>query len=382
MSDDLDLPMPDLDPPPGMPSWRVRASAFRDPVTDAEKIADLLSLPLADAQRLAMGGVFQLSPGASWKEADGVAELLRGLGAKVSVEDANALAPGTRAPSPLSSMPPSHARASSAPPSELASSSPPRSQPPSPVEADRAERSFWAEVGWSFLAPVLGRGSWLILGCGAMGGGAVVLYHLPLIHLKLIGALGLGLAGVGLLTEIFARLAQAASSREPGESPSPHFDPPDMTSLFLRGLFTAIVLALLVGGLAALGGAGLPLIGVGALALLAWAFWPMGLAVQCIAGRLTGIFDVFAVVRGVAAAPLEYAAVVAASFVVLGAMSLALGGATLAMVASDGATSILVAVLLPFLYFCLLGYLHGVLGYLMGALVAAKSEGFEFLIES
>jgi len=361
MESDL-LPEPASSEPPKTPSWRVRASAFRDPVRDSERVADALRLPLEDAQRQVVEGMFPLDAGARRADADWVAEQLRALGAKAVVEDG---------------------RAPSTPPRPVASTEPP---PPEPVESPEeppldARPSFWREAPWALVAPVLGRGAWLLLACGLLGAASFVVVSLPGLLSRLLLGATLGLAGVGALTEIFGRLAQAASGREDGEAPDVTFAPPPFTTLIFRGLFTSGLLALFAGLLFALARARFPALTLGLLTALAWAYWPMGLAVQGISGELTRILDVVAVVRGVVRAPLEYLAVVAASGLVWVGIGLAAGGALVSIVIGGIDTPLATGATLAFVGFVLIGYLHGVLGYLMGALIATKEEAFLFLRE-
>jgi hypothetical protein len=356
-----DLPVPDLDDSPGRSdgsTWRVQARAFRDPVGDAERLAAAFGLELSDAQHLVASAPVIVRERVRREEADRIAAILTGLGARAVVEDT--------APAP------------SAIPSPRTASAP----DPAPTDDEDAwDRSFWSELPTAFVAPVLGKGALAIAGCGALGAATwLVLAYAPGIA-KLGVGFALGLVTLGIVIEVFAKLAQAAVSREEGALPVPQLGMPEATALAVRGLATLAVLALF-GALAWLvAQTGVTPIASVALALLFSAYWPLGLAIQGISGRFTGIIDVVAAARCIAIAPLEYAAVVVVSLVLLIGLSAGVAaGGVLTAGASDSvfATGLAVA----FLYFAALSYAHGVLGYAMGALVAAKEERFAFLLDS
>lgn len=353
-----DLPVPDLDGPP-QPSdgatWLVQARAFRDPVGDAERVAAALGLHLSAAQRLVASAPVVLRERVRREEAERVAAILTGLGAKVVVEN---VAPPSSVPSP---------GAASA---------------PAPLADDDGawERSFWSELPTAFVAPILGKGALGIAACGALGAATwLVLAYVPGIAKLGVGFV-LGLVTLGITIELFAKLAQAAVSREKGALPAPQLGMPEASALAVRGLATLVVLALF----GALGWlvtqAGVSALSSVALALAFCAYWPLGLAIQGISGRFTGVFDVMAAARCVAIAPLEYTAVVLVSLVLLIGLSVGVvAGGVLTAGASESAFATGLAV--AFLYFAALAYGHGVLGYAMGALVATKEERFAFLLD-
>ncbi|MCC6875553.1 MAG: ribosomal protein L7/L12 [Sandaracinaceae bacterium] len=359
-------------------TWRVRASAFRDPVGDAERVAAALGIELASAQQLVASAPVLIGEGSTRAEAEQIAASLRGLGARVRIEDASQdVLPSSDPPPGSRSGPPS--------------APPPRPSPYPPSALDRAledapSRSFWVEVPIAFLAPLLGRGWLAILGCGAVGSAMLLAINIPGLIVPVAAFLGLLFVGTGTIAELFTRLAQAAMAREPGRLPEPNVAIPDATTLALRGLVTVLVLlalgTLVVAAAYWLLAAGAPPIVLLPLAFAPYFYWPMGLTVQAVSGRLTGVIDFVAVVRGIAAAPLEYLAVVVASFLLLVGMTLALAGAalggTLAATALEAPT--LVVYVVAFAYLAALAYIHGVLGYLMGALVASKEDRFDFLV--
>lgn len=358
-----DLPLPDLDgggPSSSSATWRVRASAFRDPVGDAERVAVALGLELSEAQRLVASAPVFVGEGSRREEAERIAAALAGLGAKVVVEDASA---------PRSAPPPASGPRSTAPS---------RAQESSEDDAEW-ERSFWAELPMAFLAPVLGMGVLPILGAGVLGVlGWFVLLYVPG-FVKLFAGVAAILTGVGLVIEVFAKLAQAAHGRDRGSLPAPHFAMPELSALALRGLTTVIVLVVFGAMLWFVAQSGIAVLTL-AVALLIGAYWPLGLAIQGVSGRFFGIFDLPAAVRSIAIAPLEYLAVVGVSYVLLVGLSFALAyGGMLAVGAIEA--PVIMEIVVAFLYFAALTYAHGVLGYAMGALIAAKEERFAFLVE-
>lgn len=350
-----DLPVPDLD---GSRTWRVRASAFRDPVGDAERVAVALGLDLAEAQRLVASAPVVIGKDMAREEAERIASALAEIGAKVLLEDATAAAPRAIA-STQSSRPPS------------------RNDSPAADEDDPPARSFWAELPMAFFAPLLGRGALAIAGCGCSGTFAWLLAaYVPGI-LKLAGVTALVLITLGMIMEIFAKLAQAAASRDPGALPAPHIRMPEKSELFVRGLSTVLVLVVFGTLFWLVSQAGLPPFFHVVVAVAIGAYWPMGLAIQGVSGRFLGVFDVLSAARSIAIAPLEYGAVVVVSCLLLVSLALVvvLGGAV-----AFASGSAVFAIPLVFLYFGALTYVHGVLGYAMGALIASKEDRFEFLV--
>lgn len=379
MTDSLpipELPVPDLEDPPSG-TWRVYARAFRDPVGDADRVAVALGLALDDARRLVASAPAVICERVRRSEAERIAALLEAFGAKVLVEDERG----------------AHAEPSTQPsiqPSPITQPSPTTQPPPhiAPVvEHGDLARSFWVELPLAFIAPVLGKGALLIAGAGLLGALALfIALFVPMLFVKIAGAILLGTVGLGILVEVFAKLAQAASHREPGTLPVPQLGMPDRATLTMRGFSVVAVLAL-VGALAyALGKDG-SRIGPSALALFFAAYWPLGLAIQGITGRFIGIFDVLAGARVIAAAPVEYAVVVVLSYALLLGLSLVVyvGGmltlVTTAVLAGANVAIAAGAFVILFLYFAGLTYAHGVLGYAMGALVSSKEERLAFLVE-
>lgn len=374
MTPDLPLPELPLDPTPPRSSspsdstWLVRVSAFRDPVAASAQLAMLLRLDLERARMIAMNAPGVLIAGVDRIRAEQIAAAVRTLGVKARVEDA-------LDPRPLSSFPP-----------------PPSRRPPAPPaptrEAPTDRGGFWGQVPVAFVAPFLGQGPLLLLAAGCAGLAVMASLLIPFfVVYKLIAGAFFGLVALGVVYETFDRLAQSATLREDGEwAGTPISRLPSMGALCWRGLAVSFVSTLLWVAL----GAVAPLLAdwrlIGGLLLLSYLYWPMALTVMSIRGTVFGLLDLPAIVRGVAAAPLEYLTVCVTSFAalagttvaILAAMGISAGAG---MVADLGLLGAGVAVFVAaFAYYAGVAYLHGVLGYLMGSLVRSKSERFEFLL--
>ena len=375
----LDLPMPDFDsePAPAAPpvarargTCSVHVRSFRDPVAAIEPVARLLAIDESTAAMRVAGAPFVIREGTDPADAAALVETLVALGAVAYVED---MATAARSPSMapaagLSSAPPSHPSA-----------------PPRPSAVEQAEAGFeddrghfWREAPIAFLAPFLGRGALLLLAAGAAGGFTGLVSNAPGIF-ALALTFALLVASLGILTETFGKLAQAAAGREPGEAPSPDFGLPDFSTLFFGGLVTLVAAGLL---------AGVPFVVYRstqstdltlASALLPYVYWPMALTVQGISGRVSGLFDLVSVLRGIFAAPLEYLVVAVTSFGLVAAVPVAVGVSLIAVADSD--LIALFTVIVGFVAFASLAYLHGVIGYLMGALIRSKPSKFAFMLQ-
>ncbi|MEZ4340644.1 MAG: hypothetical protein R3B82_28825 [Sandaracinaceae bacterium] len=236
------------------------------------------------------------------------------------------------------------------------------------------------------MAPFLGRGSLLLLAAGIAGVVVAFVTVAPGLFIKLGVVLAMQLTAFGLFVEVFDRLAQAAIFRdEDSWLPEPTSDLPDVKVLFWRGLANLFAFGVLA----------VPAVLVAiylrsataaiACQVLLFVYWPMGLTVHSVSGRMTGALDVVAVGRGILTAPLEYLAVCVLTFA-------AIGGSTAVVIAIVGASALAASVsgpgigtnaallaVISFVWFAAIAYFHGVLGYLMGALVRSKGEAFEFL---
>ena len=353
-------------------TYRVRVGAVRDPVALAAGLAEVLAVDLATAQRIAVNAPGVLLSEVTQPRALQVAAQVRRLGAHAAVEDAEAAVKdsaetsGGRAPAP-----PSVGMAQSDGGEEV-----------------WHEDDFWEQAPIAFIAPVLGKGSVLLAACGGIGVAVGVGAVIPGGLLKLGGVFGLQLVAFGLFMETFNRLAQAAIYREVGQRlPEPISSMPSMSELFWRGVLNAAVLFVLAipGGAVAFYTRNL--FAIAAAQLLLFCYWPMALTVQSVSGRLAGPLDAIAVARGIAVAPLEYAVVCALVFLAIVAsagVALALTGAG-ALAVGGGEAGLgggaLMVTLVSFVWFAAVGYFHGVLGYLMGSLVRAKSDAFDFLLK-
>lgn len=387
-----DLPLPDLDlddaalhgaAPASTNPWRVQIGAIRDPVESAPALASILGVDQATAARIAMNAPGVALTGAARETAERVAAQIEALGIKATAQEEGARR--------LPSSPP---RGDVALPLPGPASAPPvHSSRPPPHAVARAAGSgpgiaFWPQAPVAFMAPFLGKGSLLLLGAGFAGIGVAFVAVAPGIFIKIGVLLAMQLTAFGLFVEVFDRLAQAAIYRdEEAWLPEPSGDLPDAKTLFWRGVVNLFAFGILsVPGLMAAyytRSVGVAIAGQ----VLLFMYWPMGLAVHSISGRLTGALDVVSVVRGIIAAPLEYLTVCVLTFA-------AIAGSTAVVIAVTGASAlgaglmggglgagIALIALVAFLWYAAIAYFHGVLGYLMGALVRSKSEAFEFLQE-
>ncbi len=378
-----DLPLPDLDdpppPPPAAGAYRVQVGAIRDPVGSAPALARILGVDLPTAQRIAVNAPGVLVAGLARIAAERVARDVEALGIRARVEEEGA-------PSrPLSGRPeaPSSVRPgapSSRPPAALAAA--PAASGSGPGDG------FWLQAPVAFVAPLLGKGSLLLAAAGFTGLGAAVIAAAPGLFIKIGIVLALQLVALGIFIEVFNRLAQAAIYRDDDAwLPEPISELPDMKTLFWRGVVNLVVLALL-GTPAVLVALKLDNAAVAiGIQIALFVYWPMALTVQSISGRLTGALDFLSVGRGIVAAPLEYLTACVLTFAAIAgstALVLAIAGASVMAVASAGGgfgSGFAVYCVVSFAWFTAIAYFHGVLGYLMGALVRSKRAAFEFLTE-
>jgi hypothetical protein len=247
--------------------------------------------------------------------------------------------------------------------------------------------SFWARIPVSFVAPFMGRGWLLLAATGATGAVGLTVLLLPGFLLRLIMGLGLTTAAVGMLASVFGQVAQAALADDgDGDVEVSDVRVPHPVDLMASGALSLIV-AILVFGMPywlATRGVAPPI--VFASLAIPYLYWPMALTVRGISGRVGGVFDVLSIVRGILAAPVGYLVVALISFAGLTGLSLAMAAtaalAAVSMSVSDGG-SVIAAIFtmggLGFVLFAGLAYVHGVVGYLMGALVAANEKRFAFL---
>lgn len=377
-----DLPLPDLDfdlPEPPAPAasdgtFSVHIGAIRDPVDAAPQIASILGVDAGTAARLCVAAPGTLVSDLSRGEAERVTAAIRALSIPAQVE---------RSTAPARSAPRSDRPAPSAPPSYSARA----------VDADletRRDPSFWPQAPVAFLAPFLGRGALLLLAAGATGVLTIAVAAAPGFLLKLGALVFVAFVGVGVNFETFNRLAQAAVSRDEDSGlPEPHSDLPGLSELFFRGLLLLGVGALLwaIPGLIGWGtGSRAAFLAASSVLML---YWPMALTVMSVSGRALGAVDFPVVVRAIVVAPLEYAAVcvltlgaiLASTFGVV----MASGVGAMALGTSSAEPGILSSLALMafvlFLWYAGVAYFHGVMGYLMGALIRSKGERYHFLME-
>lgn len=388
-----DLPLPDLEldevalhgaAPASAPPWCVQIGAIRDPVESAGPLAEILGVDLGTASRIAVNAPGMALSGVPRAQAERVAQQIEGLGIEARAE-AEGAPPAPSAPPGPSSFAP--AAPVSHRPEPMAPTAPARSRESS--GASGPGDSFWAQTPVAFMAPFLGKGSLLLLAAGVAGVGVAFITVAPGLFIKLGVVLALQLTAFGLFVEVFDRLAQAAIYRnEDRWLPEPTSDLPDAKVLFWRGLVNFIAFGILAVPSVLVA---IYLRSVGAVIacqVLLFLYWPMGLTVHSISGRMTGALDILSVFRGISAAPLEYLTVCVLTFA-------AIGGSTAVVIAVTGASALaagltgggigtgaIVVAVLAFAWYAAIAYFHGVLGYLMGALVRSKSESFEFLQES
>jgi len=369
------------------PSFRVRVGPVRDPVATAPALVDILGVDLPTAQKIAVNAPGVILSQVARPEAEKTASALEALGLRATVEDEST------PERPVSERPPSlrppSLRPSARPPSER----PPGSTGPGIDALDREPGTgpgdgFWVQAPVAFVAPVLGRGPWLLVVSGMAGVGVGLMVMVPGLLLKLGALIGVQLVAFGIFVEIFDRLAQAATFRDDDAwLPEPRSELPNATALFYRGVVNVLVFAMLAAPAVAFAiytrSATLALVAQVAL----FVYWPMALTVQSLSGRLAGPLDVVSVLRGIIAAPLEYLCVclltfgaIAGSTFVVAALT---GAGALALGASGGGLGSGAAFYMgvAFVWYAAIGYFHGVLGYLMGSLVRSKSERFTFLEE-
>jgi len=387
-----DLPLPDLDldldlPEPPAPAasagrFSVHIGAIRDPVDAAPQIASILGVDAATAARLCVAAPGTLVSDLPRAEAERVAGAIRALAIPARVEGSppTGSAPPSQRPRPASAHP-----APSAPPPGR------HSGRAHDLELDHGEPpSFWPQAPVAFLAPFLGKGALLLVAAGVTGVLTVAVAAAPGLLLKLGALVFVAFVGLGLHFETFNRLAQAAMARdEDAWLPDPQSDLPGLSALFFRGLLLMAVGALLAVVPVLVGwgtrDAAATLAAVSVLQL----YWPMALTVMSVSGRALGALDFPVVLRAIVVAPLEYIAVCALTLgAIVGstlAVGMASGAGALALGAADSQPGVLSGLTLlafmSFLWFAGIAYFHGVMGYLMGALIRSKGERYHFLME-
>ncbi|MEM1418405.1 MAG: hypothetical protein AAGH15_26155, partial [Myxococcota bacterium] len=315
-------------------------------------------------------------------------------------------APGSYAPGPQG--PGSHAPGPLAPGSYAPGQQAPSSYAPGPYapgppgaapaleEAPRvvviggeSHPGFWPRLPTAFLVPFRGGAAQLVFGVAAITtAGFVALGLLPAIGFlafaKLVLSFAFGTAAVGAHAHVFTRFALAGMHDEGGAPPEVSPAWPSFSTLYYRGLSLVGLLILLFGAFAWLAVQGTsPLVLVVGMALV-YVYWPMALSVQALTGRPLAPFEPPTVVRGIFAAPVEYAIIVIMGVAVLVAASaltfFIAGGALLGAVAAQSFGAAMMALLIGQGIGVLAGtVLAAVQGYLMGCLVGARPDRFGFL---
>lgn len=384
-TDDLPVPdLPDLEldeaafrapAPAAGPSFRVQVGPVRDPVEVAPELVAILGVDLATAQRIAVNAPGVIVSGAARDTAERIARQVEALGIKARVEEDGA------SERPISVAPGRGPSDRPAPPSSV------RPPEPAPRRSSGPGDGFWVQTPVAFVAPFLGKGSLLLAATGLTGVGVGLMAVLPGLCMKIGFLIGLQLVALGLFVETFNRLAQAAIYRDDDSLlPEPVSDLPQMSTLFWRGVVNFFVFALLAapGILVAIYARSVSIAIACQVAL--FLYWPMALTVQSVSGRLTGPFDVVSVLRAMVAAPLEYlvvcvltiAAIAGSVMVVIAVTGVSAVGAQ-AMGGNSIGTGATLLVIVSFVWYAAIAYFHGVLGYLMGALVRSKGDAFDFL---
>lgn len=236
------------------------------------------------------------------------------------------------------------------------------------------ESKFFERLPLAFVAPLLGKAWALLLFSALVPACASLLLSLDVSWvLQVIFFVPTLLFSIGLLTEAFSRLAQEGADNDEGV-PSPTLGDTQLQTVLGSGIATVFVAAFLFvfpGYLFYRQAIGLT--ALTALSFLPYIYWPMALTVQGMTGNLVAGFDVPLVFRSMARAPLKYLVVVALGFVLTMALSF---GATLVvggLMVTAGPSRVLVFGA-TFVFFGTMTYLHGVLGYAMGRLVATEDK--------
>ena len=236
------------------------------------------------------------------------------------------------------------------------------------------EGKFFERLPFAFVAPLLGKAWALLLFSALVPAGASLLLTLDVgIVLRVSFAVPALLFSIGLLTEVFSRLAQEGADNDEGV-PSPTLGDTNLQTVIGSGITTVFIVALLFV---------LPAylffrqhIGIGvftALSFLPYVYWPMALTVQGITGDIVAGLDLPLVFRTMARAPVKYLTVVALGFGLTVALSLGAALAVGALVALLGISPALIFGV-TFVFFGTMTYLHGVVGYAMGRLVATEDK--------
>ncbi|MBX3246310.1 MAG: hypothetical protein KF901_03930 [Myxococcales bacterium] len=238
---------------------------------------------------------------------------------------------------------------------------------------------FWPRVPVAFLVPFLGLGMlWL-----------AALTIVPVVPLFIPFGLGFGVAGLvlrilwylgyfGLLAVYYRQSMQVGADDDDDELswPRPRYRMPERSDVFAQG--AAMTLLGILAGLAVYATTRLPptaaLITLSAGAFVFPFYLLMALTMVLGTGRITAALDPILVVRGIVAGGLPYLAVGAAGGLTWMVASRVMGG-----LAESGSLvgllfALLVGVAAP-------AYFFGVLGYLMGRLVAVRADRFERLFE-
>lgn len=236
------------------------------------------------------------------------------------------------------------------------------------------EGKFYERLPFAFIAPFLGQG-WILLIISALAPACVAMLLSLDVGLVarvsfLVPAL---LFSIGLLTEAFARLAQAGAENDEG-LPAPTLGDTQLRTVLGAGIATVFIAALLFV---------LPAylffrqhISVGlfsALAFLPYVYWPMSLTVQGLTGDVVAGLDMPLVFRSMLRAPVKYFVVVVLGFALTLALSIGSAFVVGALMVSAGPSRILVFGA-TFIFFGTMTYLHGALGYAMGRLVATEDK--------
>jgi len=368
---------PDSDPPPAGRSshapwgagvsWRVHVSSFPDPVAAAEPVAAILGVAPSQARRIVMSAPGFAVEGVSEPEARRIAEALRALRVRVRAEDARAPAKPRR-----------------------------RIQQSSLSSAAKVpnRRSLGDELFTASCAPFLGRGWALIPLAGLLATVSVHLHGSSLFapHATLLigakGALALALMAAAFLVQwrLFDSLARAARSREDNSLHPDAVGGSSMGRFVLRGIVRFGFLAVWAYGVSYTFSE-LEMPGLAALIMVgALLPYPMALAVQGVRSGWLETFNPIDVARGIVAAPVAYLGVLVAGLVAAALLVPVMG--TLGGLGFLALGDTWMAATGPGLFGLLLGvgtmglaYVHGVLGHLMGALLAREEHAFGFLTD-
>ncbi|MEM7606314.1 MAG: hypothetical protein AAF411_13235 [Myxococcota bacterium] len=241
---------------------------------------------------------------------------------------------------------------------------------------------FWSRLPLAFIAPFTGQG-WLLLLVAALAPLAMgAIFAIPVnmppfgFLLRVPTAIVAAIFFIGLLSETFARNAQAGADNSEGMPRVRLADTSAYTlvgagtgTLFAAGLLYALPAYLAVTGV-------LPLWSVAVLTFVLYVSWPMALAAQGLTGEILEIFNAVRILRGMVSAPIAYGAIVAISFALM--TTLTIGVSVVAFMAgvAGGLTqpSPWLLALPAGAGFFALTYFHAATGYAMGRLVATHSR--------